>query len=112
MRIHCDLVDFTGRKRPRTILTPKQLDVLKAAFASNPKPSKLKQGQLSKKTGLDTKVIRVWFRNRRAKERQTNGKTQSDSHSSASPSSETRNQSADTSPATPDGEVDTDSSDD
>ncbi|XP_074593502.1 LIM/homeobox protein Lhx3-like isoform X2 [Brevipalpus obovatus] len=56
-------------KRPRTTITAKQLDVLKNAYNNSPKPARHVREQLSHDTGLDMRVVQVWFQNRRAKEK-------------------------------------------
>ncbi|XP_075253043.1 LIM/homeobox protein Lhx1-like isoform X2 [Convolutriloba macropyga] len=62
--------DLTGsNKRPRTTITAKQLEVLKAAYKNSSKPARHIREQLSKDTGLDMRVVQVWFQNRRAKEK-------------------------------------------
>ncbi|CAG0919653.1 unnamed protein product [Notodromas monacha] len=57
------------RREPRTKIKTKQLEVLKAAFAATPKPNRHTREQLAKDTGLNMRVIQVWFQNRRSKER-------------------------------------------
>ncbi|TSL34521.1 LIM/homeobox protein Lhx1 [Bagarius yarrelli] len=61
----------TGAKRrgPRTTIKAKQLETLKAAFAATPKPTRHIREQLAQETGLNMRVIQVWFQNRRSKER-------------------------------------------
>ncbi|CAG0915697.1 unnamed protein product [Notodromas monacha] len=60
----------TGKRRgPRTTIKAKQLETLKSAFASTPKPTRHIREQLAKDTGLTMRVIQVWFQNRRSKER-------------------------------------------
>ncbi|XP_076336864.1 uncharacterized protein LOC143239562 [Tachypleus tridentatus] len=56
-------------KRPRTTITAKQLDMLKKAYRKNSKPARHVREQLSQDTGLDMRVVQVWFQNRRAKEK-------------------------------------------
>ncbi|EUB58386.1 LIM/homeobox protein Lhx3 [Echinococcus granulosus] len=56
-------------KRPRTTINAKQLDALKKAYAEGAKPSRHVREQLSAETGLDMRVVQVWFQNRRAKEK-------------------------------------------
>ncbi|XP_028967974.1 LIM/homeobox protein Lhx1 [Galendromus occidentalis] len=60
-----------GQKRrgPRTTIKAKQLETLKAAFAATPKPTRHIREQLAQETGLNMRVIQVWFQNRRSKER-------------------------------------------
>lgn len=66
-------------KRPRTTITPKQLDVLVAAYNASPKPSRQVREQVAAETGLDMRVVQVWFQNRRAKnKRLKNDSTDSD----------------------------------
>uniref|UniRef100_A0A4W5K5A8 LIM/homeobox protein Lhx1 n=1 Tax=Hucho hucho TaxID=62062 RepID=A0A4W5K5A8_9TELE len=57
------------RRGPRTTIKAKQLEVLKAAFAATPKPTRHIREQLAQETGLNMRVIQVWFQNRRSKER-------------------------------------------
>ncbi|KAI2661843.1 LIM/homeobox protein Lhx4 [Labeo rohita] len=59
----------TGAKRPRTTITAKQLETLKSAYKNSPKPARHVREQLSSETGLDMRVVQVWFQNRRAKEK-------------------------------------------
>ncbi|RWS29308.1 lhx3-like protein, partial [Leptotrombidium deliense] len=56
-------------KRPRTTITAKQLETLKNAYNNSPKPARHVREQLSHDTGLDMRVVQVWFQNRRAKEK-------------------------------------------
>ncbi|XP_046404012.1 LIM/homeobox protein Lhx3 isoform X2 [Ischnura elegans] len=55
-------------KRPRTTITAKQLETLKCAYNNSPKPARHVREQLSQDTGLDMRVVQVWFQNR-AKEK-------------------------------------------
>lgn len=57
------------RRGPRTTIKAKQLEVLKAAFNATPKPTRHIREQLASETGLNMRVIQVWFQNRRSKER-------------------------------------------
>ncbi|VDM16178.1 unnamed protein product [Hydatigera taeniaeformis] len=70
------------RRGPRTTIKAKQLDTLKQAFATTPKPTRHIREQLAQETGLSMRVIQaslllppmfhewsVWFQNRRSKER-------------------------------------------
>lgn len=59
----------TKRRGPRTTIKAKQLETLKAAFAATPKPTRHIREQLANETGLNMRVIQVWFQNRRSKER-------------------------------------------
>ena len=52
-------------KRPRTTITAKQLETLKIAYNNSPKPARHVREQLSQDTGLDMRVVQVWFQNRR-----------------------------------------------
>lgn len=60
-----------NQKRPRTTITSKQLEVLKAAYNLSSKPTRHTREQLSQETALDMRVIQVWFQNRRAKDKRT-----------------------------------------
>ncbi|KAK3524081.1 hypothetical protein QTP70_018013 [Hemibagrus guttatus] len=57
------------RRGPRTTIKAKQLETLKAAFVATPKPTRHIREQLAQETGLNMRVIQVWFQNRRSKER-------------------------------------------
>ncbi|TNN19250.1 LIM/homeobox protein [Schistosoma japonicum] len=57
------------RRGPRTTIKAKQLDTLKTAFATTPKPTRHVRESLAQETGLSMRVIQVWFQNRRSKER-------------------------------------------
>ncbi|KAI1291971.1 LIM/homeobox protein Lhx5 [Halotydeus destructor] len=59
----------TKRRGPRTTIKAKQLETLKSAFAATPKPTRHIREQLATETGLNMRVIQVWFQNRRSKER-------------------------------------------
>ena len=58
-----------GGKRPRTTITSMQLDALKRAYTASVKPARQVRERLSAETGLDMRVVQVWFQNRRAKEK-------------------------------------------
>lgn len=62
--------NLNGKKRgPRTTIKAKQLEMLKSAFSATPKPTRHIREQLASETGLNMRVIQVWFQNRRSKER-------------------------------------------
>ena len=53
--------------RARTVLSEKQLNILKTCYSANPRPDALMKEQLVEMTGLSPRVIRVWFQNKRCK---------------------------------------------
>lgn len=53
-----------GNKRPRTTITARQMEVLKEAYKNSPKPARHVREQLAQDTGLDMRVVQVWFQNR------------------------------------------------
>ncbi|XP_063834245.1 insulin gene enhancer protein ISL-1 isoform X2 [Ostrinia nubilalis] len=55
--------------RVRTVLTEKQLRTLGTCYAANPRPDALMKEQLVEMTGLSPRVIRVWFQNKRCKDK-------------------------------------------
>merc|ERR1711981_686993 len=55
--------------RARTVLSEKQLNILKTCYSANPRPDALMKEQLVEMTGLSPRVIRVWFQNHRCKDK-------------------------------------------
>ena len=55
--------------RVRTVLNEKQLSTLKRCYAANPRPDSVMKEQLVDMTGLSPRVIRVWFQNKRCKDK-------------------------------------------
>lgn len=53
------------QQRVRTVLTEKQLHLLKSCYAYNARPDALLKEQLAEMTELSPRVIRVWFQNKR-----------------------------------------------
>ncbi|KAA0203401.1 hypothetical protein HAZT_HAZT000862 [Hyalella azteca] len=51
-------------KRPRTTINARQLEKLKAAYSGCSKPPRHVREQLASDTGLDMRVVQVWFQNR------------------------------------------------
>uniref|UniRef100_A0A1I8B2H4 Homeobox domain-containing protein n=1 Tax=Meloidogyne hapla TaxID=6305 RepID=A0A1I8B2H4_MELHA len=63
------LIQGAKRRGPRTTISQEQLDMLNTMFTNNPKPSKHARAILAMDSGLNMRVIQVWFQNRRSKER-------------------------------------------
>nr|AAW23082.1 Islet [Oikopleura dioica] len=55
--------------RVRTVLNEKQLHTLRTCYQANPRPDALMKEQLVEMTGLSPRVIRVWFQNKRCKDK-------------------------------------------
>uniref|UniRef100_A0A0N4ZMK4 Homeobox domain-containing protein n=1 Tax=Parastrongyloides trichosuri TaxID=131310 RepID=A0A0N4ZMK4_PARTI len=55
--------------RVRTVLNETQLRTLKACYAANSRPDAITKEQLVEMTGLSARVIRVWFQNKRCKDK-------------------------------------------
>ncbi|CAJ0919126.1 unnamed protein product, partial [Mesorhabditis belari] len=55
--------------RVRTVLNEAQLGILKKCYAMNARPDALLKEQLVELTGLNARVIRVWFQNKRCKDK-------------------------------------------
>uniref|UniRef100_A0AC35TJX6 LIM zinc-binding domain-containing protein n=1 Tax=Rhabditophanes sp. KR3021 TaxID=114890 RepID=A0AC35TJX6_9BILA len=59
----------SGSKRPRTTISARNSEILKAAFQINSKPARHIREQLARDTGLHMRVVQVYLQNRRAKEK-------------------------------------------
>ena len=59
----------TKTTRVRTVLNEKQLHTLRSCYAANCRPDALMKEQLTEITGLSARVIRVWFQNKRCKDK-------------------------------------------
>ena len=55
--------------RIRTVLNEKQLHTLRTYYANNPRPDSAVKEKLVELTGLNSRVIRVWFQNKRCKDK-------------------------------------------
>ena len=55
--------------RVRTVLSEDQLQTLNKVYAINDRPDAFTKQDLVEITGLNSKVIRVWFQNKRCKEK-------------------------------------------
>ena len=55
--------------RARTILTARQLHALRTCYMTNPKPDATTRSKLCQMTGLQPRVVRVWFQNKRCKDK-------------------------------------------
>ena len=53
----------------RQVLNEKQLHTLRTCYGANPRPDALMKEQLVEMTGLSPRVIRVWFQNKRCKDK-------------------------------------------
>uniref|UniRef100_A0A8C3FUF9 Uncharacterized protein n=1 Tax=Chrysemys picta bellii TaxID=8478 RepID=A0A8C3FUF9_CHRPI len=58
--------------RVRTVLNERQLQALSSCYAANPRPDAGLKEQLVELTGLSPRVIRVWFQNKRCKDKKRN----------------------------------------
>uniref|UniRef100_A0AAY4EB62 Insulin gene enhancer protein ISL-1 n=1 Tax=Denticeps clupeoides TaxID=299321 RepID=A0AAY4EB62_9TELE len=77
--LHLDSL-FTVQRatRVRTVLSKKQLHMLQTCYNANPRPDALVKEQLVEMTGLSSRVIRVWFQNKRCKDKKKNVLQQKD----------------------------------
>jgi hypothetical protein len=55
--------------RMRTVMNEKQLNVLRSYYMANPRPDAALKEHLVELTGLSPRVIRVWFQNKRCKDK-------------------------------------------
>ncbi len=67
--------------RIRTVLNEKQLHTLRACYLANSRPDSIMKEQLVEMTGLSPRVIRVWFQNKRCKDKKKTLVVRNDSHS-------------------------------
>ena len=51
------------------MLNEKQLHTLRTCYNANPRPDALMKEQMVEMTGLSPRVIRVWFQNKRCKDK-------------------------------------------
>ena len=58
--------------RIRTVLNEKQLQTLRQCYNANPRPDAILKEHLVEMTGLHPRVIRVWFQNKRCKDKKKN----------------------------------------
>ncbi|KAI4875225.1 hypothetical protein NFI96_010696 [Prochilodus magdalenae] len=66
--------------RVRTVLSETQLHMLRSCYSANPRPDALLKEQLVELTGLSPRVIRVWFQNKRCKDKKKNTVTRQVQH--------------------------------
>ncbi|KAL4658721.1 insulin gene enhancer protein ISL-3 isoform X2 [Arapaima gigas] len=66
--------------RVRTVLSEKQLLTLRTCYSVNPRPDALMKEQLVEMTGLHPRVIRVWFQNKRCKDKKKSILTKQQNH--------------------------------
>lgn len=64
--------DQPKQTRIRTVLNDRQLQTLRSIYNQNPRPDALMKETLVKSTGLNARVIRVWFQNKRCKDKKKN----------------------------------------
>ncbi|XP_071776564.1 insulin gene enhancer protein ISL-1-like [Centroberyx gerrardi] len=62
-------VQRRGAVRVRTVLSESQLRVLLACYSQTPRPDAAAKHRLGQLTGLSPRVIRVWFQNKRCKDK-------------------------------------------
>ena len=55
--------------RFRTVLSDNQVNILKRCYSANPRPNAQMKEKLIDLTGLSLRVIRVWFQNKRCKDK-------------------------------------------
>ncbi|XP_072013810.1 uncharacterized protein [Amphiura filiformis] len=80
--------DNRPRRRPRTVYTRKQIEVLESAFADNQYPDIFTREDLAEVLDLTATKVLVWFHNRRARHRREAKRNTSTSTSeTSSPSS-------------------------
>ena len=60
---------YLRRQKPRTVFTADQLKILEATFKDNNYPSASTRKEVAKRVNLPVDRVRVWFQNRRAKEK-------------------------------------------
>ncbi|XP_072514307.1 insulin gene enhancer protein ISL-1-like [Salminus brasiliensis] len=66
--------------RVRTVLSEAQLHTLQSCYSANPRPDALLKEQLVELTGLSPRVIRVWFQNKRCKDKKKSAAARNTQH--------------------------------
>jgi hypothetical protein len=67
------IITRSKRKRVRTSFKHQQLRTMRAHFQMNQNPDSKDLKELSERTGLQKRVLQVWFQNSRAKQRKNGG---------------------------------------
>ncbi|KAI6207743.1 Goosecoid [Aphelenchoides besseyi] len=102
------LQQLSGRRkrRHRTIFTDEQLAILETNFASNQYPDVGLREKLAAQCDLKEERVEVWFKNRRAKQRKSNGRDQTDVQPDSKSAGESGNESRSSSAAKDDSDCD------
>lgn len=75
--------DDTGNQQKRTRASGEILEYLMNEFAKNSNPTTAMRKEISNKTGMPERSVRIWFQNRRAKARKMEKLNQKDSNPSS-----------------------------
>ncbi|EGT47320.1 hypothetical protein CAEBREN_08622 [Caenorhabditis brenneri] len=67
-------LDLERPKRPRTVFTDEQLEKLERAFTDSGYLSGATRAKLAESLGLSDNQVKVWFQNRRTKQKKTESK--------------------------------------
>jgi len=61
--------------RVRTVLSEYQLHVLRTCYAVSARPDAATRDRLTEMTGLGSRVVRIWFQNKRCKDKKRSAKS-------------------------------------
>ncbi|CAB3408524.1 unnamed protein product [Caenorhabditis bovis] len=67
-------LDLERPKRPRTVFTDQQLQILEQSFNDSGYLCGAERAQLAAKLGLSDNQVKVWFQNRRTKQKRESSK--------------------------------------